>query len=133
LGRPQLTGSPAAALPPSFYDRPSGEVARDLLGCLVTDGLVMVRLVEIEAYAGTADPASHAYRGRTPRNEVMWGPPGRLYVYFTYGMHWCMNVSCGPDGHASAVLLRAGEVVGGGASVNEAARRRPELRPADRA
>jgi DNA-3-methyladenine glycosylase len=135
VGRQQLSLRPSSSppLPPDFYDRPSGEVARDLLGCLVTDGEVVVRLVEVEAYAGTADPASHAFRGRTPRTEVMWGPPGRLYVYFTYGMHWCMNVSCGPDGHASAVLLRAGEVVGGAASLGAAASRRPQLRPADRA
>jgi DNA-3-methyladenine glycosylase len=107
----------AAALPPAFFDRPVLEVAPDLLGAVVTHrspaGPVSVRLTEVEAYDGETDPGSHAFRGRTPRNAVMFGPPGRVYVYFTYGMHWCMNLVCGPVGSASAVLLRAGEVVAG--------------------
>jgi DNA-3-methyladenine glycosylase len=97
----------------SWFDRPVLEVARDLLGVLIVHGDVSVRLTEVEAYAGGHDPASHAFRGPTERNRVMFGPPGHAYVYFTYGMHFCMNVVCGPDGHASAVLLRAGEVVAG--------------------
>lgn len=96
-----------------FYDRPVLEVARDLLGALLAHDGVTVRLTEIEAYDGANDPASHAYRGRTPRNAAMFGPPGHLYVYFTYGMHHCANVVCGLEGTSAAVLLRAGEVVAG--------------------
>ncbi len=99
--------------------------ARGLLGCALTAGGVTVRITEVEAYAGTADPASHAYRGPTKRNAIMFGPAGHAYLYFTYGMHWCMNVVTGPDGEAFAVLLRAGEVVAG----TETARaRRPAAR-----
>jgi DNA-3-methyladenine glycosylase len=94
-------------------DGPVAEVAPTLLGCVLRANGVGIRLTEVEAYAGEADAGSHAFRGRTPRTEVMFGPPGRAYVYFTYGMHWCMNVVCGPDGTASAVLLRAGEVIEG--------------------
>ncbi len=108
---------PTDPLPPSFYDRPVLQVARDLLGATVEHrspvGAVAVRLTEVEAYDGEDDPGSHAFRGQTPRNAVMFGPPGRVYAYFTYGMHWCMNLVCGPEGRASAVLLRAGEVVRG--------------------
>lgn len=93
------------------------EAAPRLLGSVLTadsaEGTVAVRLTEVEAYDGPNDPGSHAYRGSSPRNEVMFGPPGRLYVYFTYGMHFCMNVVCGPPGTPSAVLLRAGEIVEG--------------------
>jgi DNA-3-methyladenine glycosylase len=94
------------------------EVAPTLLGCwLVTDraeGTVAVRLTEVEAYSGAGmDPAAHSHRGPTPRAEIMFGPPGKLYVYFSYGVHWCANVVVGPPGVGSAVLLRAGEVVAG--------------------
>lgn len=92
---------------------PAPRVARRLLGGVLRHDGVGVRLTEVEAYHGGKDPASHAYRGRTPRNEVMFGPPGHLYVYFSYGAHHCANLVCGTDGVASAVLLRAGEVVEG--------------------
>ncbi|KNX37352.1 DNA-3-methyladenine glycosylase [Luteipulveratus halotolerans] len=97
----------------AFFDRPVLDVAPDLLGCLVTCAGVTIRLTEVEAYDGANDPGSHAFRGRTPRNASMFGPPGTLYVYFTYGMHHCANVGCGPEGTARAVLMRAGEVVDG--------------------
>jgi DNA-3-methyladenine glycosylase len=104
-------------IPREFFARTSVEVAPDLLGCVLehetAEGLVAVELTEVEAYAGQADPASHAYRGKTARNAVMFGPPGHAYVYFTYGMYFCVNLVCQGDGTASAVLLRAGRVIEG--------------------
>ena len=97
--------------------RPALDVAPWLLGAVITSRVggeeVSVRLTEVEAYEGSEDPASHAFRGSTPRTAVMFGPAGHLYSYFTYGMHWCANIVCEADGRASAVLLRAGEVVDG--------------------
>ena len=115
-------------LPRDFFDRPATEVAPALLGCVLEhetpEGLVAVELTEVEAYAGQVDPASHAYRGMTARNAVMFGPPGYAYVYFTYGMHFCVNVVCLPAGTANAVLLRAGRVIAG----EDLARRRRAAR-----
>jgi DNA-3-methyladenine glycosylase len=100
-----------------FFDRPVLDVARDLLGRTLVhhtpDGPIELRLTEVEAYDGANDPGSHAYRGQTARNGVMFGPPGHVYVYFTYGMWHCMNLVCGPPGTASGVLLRAGEITEG--------------------
>lgn len=98
-------------LPPAY------EVAPLVLGSLLTttsdEGVVTLRITEVEAYHGSVDPGSHAFRGKTKRNAVMFGEAGHLYTYFTYGMHTCANVVCGPEGQASGLLLRAGEVVDG--------------------
>ena len=97
----------------------------DLLGALLTLGEVVVRLSEVEAYAGADDPASHAARGRTARNATMFGPPGHAYVYLSHGLHWCLNVVTGEAGQPGAVLLRAGLVVAG---LETARDRRPSAR-----
>lgn len=96
-----------------FFGEDVLDVAPALLGATISHAGVTIRLTEVEAYAGEMDPGSHAFRGPTPRTEVMFGRAGHLYVYFTYGMHWCTNVVTGTEGEASAVLLRAGEVVDG--------------------
>ncbi|MFD7091506.1 DNA-3-methyladenine glycosylase [Streptomyces sp. NPDC056730] len=125
-----MTESPdRRPLPRDFFDRPVLEVAPDLLGRTLIrdtdDGPIELRLTEVEAYAGAIDPGSHAFRGRTARNAVMFGPPGHAYVYFTYGMWHCLNLVCGPEGMASGVLLRAGEI---GVGVELARKRRLSAR-----
>ncbi len=123
---PSVTGTQ------SLLSKPSEVVAPELLGWRLThdsvEGMVSVRLTEVEAYGGEADPASHAFRGPTARNAVMFGAAGHLYVYLSYGLHWCANVVVGSGGVASAVLLRAGRVVEG----VELARSRRGARTADR-
>lgn len=122
--------NPSALVVPdrSWFDRPVRVVARDLLGAVVesdsADGLVALRLTEVEAYDGANDPGSHAFRGRTARNASMFGSPGHAYVYFTYGMHFCVNLVCAPVGRAAAVLLRAGQVISG---IELARTRRPGI------
>ncbi|WP_284580021.1 DNA-3-methyladenine glycosylase [Streptomyces sp. 2P-4] len=100
-----------------LLSHPAEEVAPRLLGCVLTcktpEGTVSIAITETEAYSGTADPASHAYRGRTARNATMFGPAGHLYVYRSHGLHWCANVVTGTDGIASGVLIRAGRVIEG--------------------
>jgi DNA-3-methyladenine glycosylase len=98
----------------AFLSRSSVEVAPQLLGAYLVHGDVRLRITEVEAYLGEGtDPGSHAFRGQTPRNAVMFGEPGHLYAYFTYGMHVCANIVCSPAGESSGILLRAGEVVDG--------------------
>lgn len=99
--------STSHSLQRKFFERPAEELAPLLLNKVLAHNGVSGRIVEVEAYDGANDPASHAYRGITERNAVMFGPAGHLYVYFTYGMHFCANVVSGPEGVASAVLLRA--------------------------
>jgi DNA-3-methyladenine glycosylase len=116
-----------------LFERPVLEVAPWLLGAVLThvtdEGPVSVRLTEVEAYSGQGeDPGSHAHRGPTPRNRVMFGDAGRLYTYFSYGMHTCANVICLPPGRAAGVLLRGGEIVAG---VPLATERRRGVRPRD--
>jgi DNA-3-methyladenine glycosylase len=105
------------ALPRSFYDRDTRLVAPDLLGKLLVRRqgrkLLTGRIVEVEAYPGDGDPASHTYIGRTPRNAVLFGPPGHAYVYFIYGNYYCLNVSCLPNGVPSGILFRAVEPIEG--------------------
>ncbi|HEU5452953.1 MAG TPA: DNA-3-methyladenine glycosylase [Terriglobales bacterium] len=106
-----------APLPPSFYNRDPRRVARELLGKVLVrregHGLRAGRIVELEAYLGRKDPAAHAFSGPTSRNLVLFGPPGRAYVYFIYGNHYCLNVSCEPEGKAGCLLFRALEPVAG--------------------
>ena len=117
-----------STVPVAFFRRPSTLVAPELLNkIVVADGTRWARIVEVEAYAET-DPASHAFRGPSIRNNVMFGPPGHLYVYFTYGMHWCANVVTGPAGSGQAVLLRAAEPLRGLDSMHVARR---SARPRD--
>ena len=110
----------------SFFDRTAADVAVDLLGMLLVHdeqgGPTVGRIVEVEAYLGPEDLASHSARGRTPRTATMFGPPGHAYVYLVYGLHHCLNVVCGPGGKPEAVLLRAAQMLGG---VSLAAGRRP--------
>jgi len=117
-----------AVLPRRFYARPVLDVAQDLLGCELVwrgeGGALGGMIVEVEAYGGPEDAASHAARGETARNRVMFGPPGHAYVYFTYGMHHCVNVVTGPPGDANAVLVRALRPSVGGAHWRL---RRPDL------
>jgi DNA-3-methyladenine glycosylase len=114
----------AATLPVSFFTRPAEEVARELLGATVISTLdgarTAGRIVEVEAYLGAGDPASHGYRHRRhAQNEALFGPAGTWYVYLSYGMHWCANLVCGVPGQGSAVLLRALEPVQGLATMRE--------------
>jgi DNA-3-methyladenine glycosylase len=115
----------ADAISRSFYDRDPREVSRELLGKVlirrVRKKLLAGRIVEIEAYLGENDPAAHSAAGRTARNAVLFGPPGYAYVYFIYGNHYCLNVSCLPDGVAGGILFRALEPLEG---IDEMARLR---------
>ena len=111
MGKLAPVGKLGKPLPREFYARDPRAVSRDLLGKVLVRRerrkLLAARIVEVEAYLGEGDPAAHAAAGRTPRNAVLFGPPGHSYVYFIYGNHYCFNVSCLPDGEAGGVLFRA--------------------------
>lgn len=126
-----------ASISRSFFDRPVLDVAPDVLGGVLSRRLpglpeVAIRITEVEAYDGRVDPASHAYRGRTPRNASMFGPPGHLYCYFIYGIHYSLNLVCEPEGEPTGLLVRAGEVVAGRELARERRSVRRRTAPSDR-
>jgi DNA-3-methyladenine glycosylase len=120
----EILGS-SRVLPRSFYERPTVEVARDLLGKILVHGRTAGRIVEVEAYLGEQDRAAHAWHGLTPRTRVLYGPPGHAYVYFIYGMYECLNLVAEPEGTPGCVLIRALEPVSG---LDLMRRRRPGVR-----
>jgi DNA-3-methyladenine glycosylase len=130
-GSISLPGQKPASLPEEFYRHDPAQVARGLLGKVLIrklDGHALIgRIVETEAYLGEGDPASHSFPGLTSRNSVLFGPPGRAYVYFIYGMHYCLNVSCEPDGKAGGVLFRALEPVAGMAEMARLRKLAPDV------
>ena len=110
------------------FSKPADVVAPRLLGCVISHNGVSIRLTEVEAYLGATDAAAHTFNGKTARNATMFGPPGRLYVYFSYGLHHNGNIVCAPEGDGQGCLLRAGEVIAG-EELARTRRQRPERAP----